>query len=98
MKRRLSELVDDGLVRSPAQRVFERRSRDRLTVLAYHAVEDGRRFGEKLDFLLAKGTPVSIQQLLGAIRGNAPLPPRPFHVTFDDGDPTVLESGLPALE
>lgn len=62
------------------------------------------RFGAVLDGLLARGAPVSLPDIVRAETGGAPLPPRAFAVTFDDGfennasvaAPILRERGVPA--
>jgi peptidoglycan/xylan/chitin deacetylase (PgdA/CDA1 family) len=72
-----------------------------LSVLCYHRVDvvaperfqgfvpnisaSPQCFERQIDYLLAHFTPVSIDQLVGWLRGACPLPPRPVLITFDDG-------------
>jgi len=90
-------LLDAALARSPAQALFRRRSRRRLTVLAYHAVTDARRFERQLDLIARVGRPVALDGVLAAAAGERELPPAALLVTFDDGDRSVLEVALPLL-
>lgn len=92
-----SAFLDRFLAHSPAQWVMQRQARQRLTVLAYHDVVDASTFGRQLDVLQATMTPVSLDRVCAAFKGKNELPPRPVLITFDDGDRTVLEHGLPLL-
>lgn len=89
--------LDRALHRSPAQLWFRRRAAGRLAVLGYHGVEDPAAFAAQLDQLTRTARPVSLGQVEAALREGLPLPPRSVLVTFDDGDPSVLEHGLPLL-
>lgn len=98
-----ASLLDAALARSPLQPLFRRAARRRLTVLAYHGVEDPARFSEHLDHLLDHARPVGLSDLLAATSGGPALPPRPVLVTFDDGDRSLLDAapllrarGIPA--
>jgi peptidoglycan/xylan/chitin deacetylase (PgdA/CDA1 family) len=65
-----------------------------LAVLAYHAVDDPRRFGAQVGWLRAHTTLVDLDSVLAAMDG-APLPPRAVLLTFDDADKSVLERAAP---
>lgn len=67
-----------------------------LRVLAYHGVPDASLFARHLDLICATATPVSMSEVVAATSG-ASLPDRAVLVTFDDGDPTVLDHALPLL-
>jgi peptidoglycan/xylan/chitin deacetylase (PgdA/CDA1 family) len=85
------------LRRSPAQLVFRRLAARRLTVLAYHGVDHPASFRRQLDHLVAVARPVSLEEVVDAVRRRRPLPPRAVLVTFDDGHRSLLEAGLPLL-
>jgi peptidoglycan/xylan/chitin deacetylase (PgdA/CDA1 family) len=89
--------LDRLLRRSPAQLVFRRRAAKRLTVLAYHGIDDPGAFGRQLDHLVRCARPVALDQVVAAVGGQAELPPRAVLITFDDGHRSVLEVGLPLL-
>jgi peptidoglycan/xylan/chitin deacetylase (PgdA/CDA1 family) len=89
--------IDSALRRSTAQRVFLRRSVDRLVVLAYHGVDDPTRFADQMRHLCRTMHPVSLEEVVRAMAGRRRLPERAVLVTFDDGDPTVHDDGLPVL-
>ncbi|HJO04531.1 MAG TPA: polysaccharide deacetylase family protein [Acidobacteriota bacterium] len=57
-----------------------------------------RRFGTVLDELCAKGTPVSVADLVAASDVGRPLPPRAFILTFDDGFENNYSVAAPKLE
>lgn len=88
--------LDAALARSPAQPLFLWRAARHLTVLAYHEISDGERFADHLDHLLALRRPISLEQLHRALDGGG-LPRGAVLVTFDDGDPSVLEAAAPLL-
>lgn len=69
----------------------------RLTVLAYHRVDDPRAFDRQLDYLVKSCTPVSLDAVRRAALDGASLPPHAVLVTFDDADRTILEHALPLL-
>ncbi|HVR30120.1 MAG TPA: polysaccharide deacetylase family protein [Thermoanaerobaculia bacterium] len=90
--------LDALLARSPAQPFFLSRAARRLTVLAYHAVDDPQRFAGQLDRLLGLGCRfLTLDEALEALAGRSCLPRRAVLVTFDDGDRSVLEHGFPLL-
>lgn len=69
----------------------------RLTVLAYHGVDHPETFRRQLDYLVRRTRPVSLEQVSAAMAGGGELPPRAVLLTFDDGERSVLEVGLPLL-
>ena len=90
--------IGDKLLRiSPGQAILSRRATSKLTVLAYHGIEDGHSFGRQLDYLNDSASFVSLEQVLEHVRSGAELPRRPVLVTFDDGDPSVLTVAAPEL-
>lgn len=89
--------VDGMLRRSPAQLAFRRLAARRLTVLAYHGVDDPASFRRQLDHLVAVARPVSLEEVVDALARRRPLPPRAVLVTFDDGHRSLLDAGLPLL-
>ena len=96
--RRARAPLDVGLRRSPLQPWARRRARSRLRVLAYHGVDDQVEFEGHLDRLLDRTIVVSLDDVLAAATRGAPLPPDATLITFDDGECSVLERGLPALQ
>lgn len=90
-------LGDKALRFSPGQAISSRRAEARLTVLAYHGVEDGDTFRRQLDYLTDVATFVSLDQAIAHTRRETDLPRRPVLVTFDDGDPTALSVAAPEL-
>lgn len=79
-----------------------------LAVLMYHHFEDEEngflfvseeRFREQLTALKNHGyETVTIQQLLGFVEENEPLPEKPLLITMDDGYASNLEIAAPILE
>jgi peptidoglycan/xylan/chitin deacetylase (PgdA/CDA1 family)/O-antigen ligase len=94
---RAESLVDAGLSRSPLQPIFQSRADRKLSVLAYHGIDQPERFEEHLAYLRETAHPVSLSEVLETIRGRRGLPPGAVLVTFDDGDRSVFEAALPAL-
>lgn len=94
----LRAALDRVLVRSPAQMVYRRRSGRVLTVLAYHDVTDLARFKRQLDYVARQHNPLSLDATLDCLHGREPWPEAPALVTFDDGDRSVLERGVPELQ
>jgi peptidoglycan/xylan/chitin deacetylase (PgdA/CDA1 family) len=88
----------DGVLRwSPAQLAFLRRAASRLTVLAYHGVDDPETLGRQLDHLTRTMHPVSLDEVAEAAARRRELPPRAVLITFDDGHRSLLKEGLPLL-
>lgn len=64
-----------------------------------------QRFEEDLDYLLRRFTPVSLQDVLQALKADIPLPAGAFLLSFDDGlrqvkdiiAPILLRKGVPAV-
>jgi peptidoglycan/xylan/chitin deacetylase (PgdA/CDA1 family)/O-antigen ligase len=94
---RAEAIVDAGLSRSPFQAIFHWRAERKLSVLAYHGIDQQQRFEEHLAYLRGNAHPVSLTEVLEAIQGRRGLPLRAVLITFDDGDRSVLDAALPAL-
>lgn len=82
----------------PVTRLVAGQSRRKLRVLAYHGVDDPKRFRRQLDYLADRYVFVSGAEVIAARRGGAELPDRALWITFDDGQRSVVEHGLPELE
>src|ERR1044072_9398744 len=92
-----------GVARSP--------SSTRLSVLAYHAIDDLSgdpliekysvppvRFAEQLDYLRARGWSfVSLDQVMASFDGGPSLPRRAILLTFDDAYADLLDAASPVL-
>jgi peptidoglycan/xylan/chitin deacetylase (PgdA/CDA1 family) len=83
---------------APLEQAAVARTAHRLRVLAYHRVPSAERFARQVEHLVARYVPVSGAQVADALAGGPALPARAVWVTFDDGDPSVVASGLPVLE
>ena len=92
-----SPFLDRALAGSPAQPFYRRRARRALSVLAYHEVTDAPTFDAQMAYVRGHLRPVSVADVLAAVRGKAALPERAVLVTFDDGHRSVLETALPIL-
>lgn len=83
--------LSDVWVRTPAGRP------DLLRILAYHGISHPAKFEMQLQHLVDRYQPITAYQVLDALSGSR-LPRRSVWVTFDDGDPSVVEHGLEALK
>lgn len=72
-------------------------SKQFLTVLCYHEVNDPANFQRQLDWMAAMYSFVNIEEVDDAIHYNKPLPPNPLLITFDDAHRSVYEQGMPVL-
>jgi peptidoglycan/xylan/chitin deacetylase (PgdA/CDA1 family) len=90
-------LLDTALRWTPAQALMQLRRRDRLAVVTYHAVDDASTFESHLDVLEEMGRFVSLADVVANAVDRRPLPARPILMTFDDGDPSLLETVAPRL-
>jgi peptidoglycan/xylan/chitin deacetylase (PgdA/CDA1 family) len=111
MKRRLLEVARRTGLLSAAGAWFGRR---RLTILAYHRIADPDdpgiygfpanvsatpgRFVEQMGWLASRFSPVTLDEVAAAARGDHELPPKPVLVTFDDGYRDNLTTAAPVLE
>jgi peptidoglycan/xylan/chitin deacetylase (PgdA/CDA1 family) len=82
---------------SPVQVAFMLQAVRRLTVLAYHGIDDPTSFRHQLLYLAKAMRPVSFDEVLAAMHGGRSLPARAVLLTFDDGHRSLLEAGLPLL-
>ncbi len=87
-----------GVLRSgPVTGAARRLTRDRIRILAYHGVPDAEAFSRQMHYLASNFEPVDEVAISAAIHDGVPLPSGAAWVTFDDGDPSVVENGLPVL-
>jgi peptidoglycan/xylan/chitin deacetylase (PgdA/CDA1 family) len=91
------ERVEDIAARSPLQAAFARSAANRLAVLAYHGIDNPKQFAAHLDELRRVARPVSLDDVIDAVRNGDALPPRSVLVTFDDGQVSVRDHGMPLL-
>ena len=78
--------------------IFLDSSKKNLRVLAYHTVPEQNKFEEQIQYLIKNFEVISVKELHSYFFKNKPLPPNSLLITFDDGDVSVLENGLPVLE
>jgi peptidoglycan/xylan/chitin deacetylase (PgdA/CDA1 family) len=98
MNELMESRLDAALCRSPAQAIFQLRASRSLTVLAYHGIQDADMFERQLDYLRHTHRPVAIDEIINALDRRTGLPRRSVLVTFDDGDRSVHDIGLPLLQ
>ncbi len=72
-------------------------TRQNLRVLAYHGISDAARFAKQMEYLRRYFHPVGVNHVLDAIERRARLPDYSVWITFDDGDPSVIDLALPVL-
>ena len=92
-----SSVVVDALGWRPVAATAATLSRGRLRILAYHDVSDAPRFAAQLDLLADGYRTVTGPVVADWLEGRGSLPDRPVWITFDDGDPTVLDTAAPML-
>lgn len=81
----------------PVATAMLRLTRNRLRILTYHGIPDAGQFSRQLDYLAGSGfTTVTGAEVSSWLAGTE-LGPRPVWITFDDGDPTVIDVGLPEM-
>lgn len=81
-----------------------------VPVLGYHSISDEwrdgtrrwsvspRDFDEQMALIRDRGhTTLTVSQYAAVLRKEAPLPPRPVLITFDDGFADLVETALPIL-
>jgi peptidoglycan/xylan/chitin deacetylase (PgdA/CDA1 family) len=56
-----------------------------------------RAFARQMEYVAERFTAIGLAELVAFLEGEAPLPPRPLLVTFDDGYADNHEHGLPVL-
>lgn len=71
--------------------------RNRLKVLAFHTVPSAAQLEEKIIYLKKTHSIIDFATLERHIKNKTPLPPKPLLITFDDGDYSVYEKGVPVL-
>lgn len=77
---------------------FSTATRRRLRVLAYHDVHQLEPFAAQMAWLSARYRPVTVAEVAAAVAGGSRLPDRAVWVTFDDGDPAIIELAQPVLD
>lgn len=77
---------------------FPNLNKNPLRVLAYHTVPDSHQFEKQIKYLKSKYNLIDIDQLSNHLYKSIALPENPLLITFDDGDVSVIEKGLPVLK
>lgn len=93
----LREGIDSVIGARPVTAVARRLTSSNLRILAYHGVDDPVGFSAQLDHLRKYYHPVDAERVIAWLEGEASLPDGAVWVTFDDGEPSVVEHGLPHL-
>lgn len=97
MRRLSGEAAFDRVAGHPVlTRLLGLATRSPLRVLAYHEIIDEAGFRDQMQHVVDYYRPVSSADVVAWVRGGT-LPSRAVWITFDDGDPSVVESGLPVL-
>ena len=78
--------------------LFKKMYKRRLRVLAYHTIPDKKKFEKQLQYLKKEYNVISVDDLLKSVQHRERLPNNPLLITFDDGDVSVYEKGLPVLK
>lgn len=69
-----------------------------VRILTYHSVNNTANFNAQLAYLAAqKYHVVTVDEFLDLMQGRAPLREKQVLITFDDGDPSVLDHAMPIL-
>lgn len=93
----IASAVTAALGAPPVAGAADRRWSRRLRIVAYHRIDDVDAFTRQVALLRRRYVPVGEDRVRAALDGGEPLPERAVWVTFDDGDRTVVERGLPVL-
>lgn len=78
--------------------IFHYSYKNNLRILAYHDIKDAEQFHRQITYLNKHYKIVSLEQVRNHILYQACLQPYSLLITFDDGDRSVLEKGLPVLK
>ena len=78
--------------------VYLERYSSELRVLAYHTVPDSSKFETQIRYLKSEFKIIDIDTLQLALQGKTELSKKSLLITFDDGDFSVYENGLPVLK
>jgi peptidoglycan/xylan/chitin deacetylase (PgdA/CDA1 family) len=97
----LLSVVTNNPVSGRVMRILEGLQKERpnlLRVLTYHQVESSADFMEQMDYLAVRYQVVSMAQVIEAVLGGEPLPPRSILITFDDAYRNFTECAWPVLK
>lgn len=90
---RLEDVADRVLASAPVRAVALTATGSRLRILAYHGVDRPDVLVSQLHWIKRHLVPVTLADVVSG----ASLPPRAVLLTFDDGEPSVVERGLPLM-
>ena len=66
-------------------------------MLSYHGVDDAESFERQLGFIIRRMRPVSLEEVISAVKRGRLLPQSAVLLTFDDGARSIFDAGLPLL-
>ena len=89
--------LDVCLSGSPLQSAFWLQAGRKLTVIAYHDVEDPDTFADHLAYISRTCRPISADELILALSRRSALPRRAVLITFDDAGPGLHRYGMDLL-
>jgi len=92
----VEDVTDRVMAVAPVRAAMLAATGGHLRVLGYHGIDDPEVLDRQLALLRRHYRPVALADVVAALDG-APLPRRAVWVTFDDGDPSVVEVALPVL-
>lgn len=88
--------IEQALVSIVPDRALRRAHGQRIAAIGYHGVTSSRAFARQLDALGSIGVFITPDELRAAIDGES-LPENSILLTFDDGERSVLDKGLPVI-
>jgi peptidoglycan/xylan/chitin deacetylase (PgdA/CDA1 family) len=90
------DVTDRVMALAPVRAAALAATGGRLRVLGYHGITRPEVLDRQLGLLRRHYHPIALADVVAALDG-APLPRRAVWVTFDDGDPSVVDVALPLL-
>lgn len=94
---RIERVFDAVVGNTVSSRVLRSQFQAPLRILAYHEIVDPVGFRLQMEHIVHYYRPVDSEAVVQSLKGRR-LPRRAVWITFDDGDPSVVEQGLPILQ
>ncbi|HQV57793.1 MAG TPA: polysaccharide deacetylase family protein, partial [Ilumatobacteraceae bacterium] len=91
-------LVIKALGSRPVSTAANWLTRNRLRVLTYHGVPDPIAFAHQMDLIAERYSTVNGPDVIAWLDGLRRLPKYALWITFDDGDPSVIDIALPLMK